>query len=423
MVTDIFMSLILLALMFYSFTRPHVAACMAVWINLVKPQNTSFAFLAGQPLSLITTALFFLVLIFNFNKLRVPKSKFYHFSMIGFMFWITVASFLGEFQNLVWLKYDFVIKTLIFSYFIPFTLTKREHVEMFIWVCVASFGLFISMAGLKTLLGGGGYGVSLIGIGGFMYSEGSTLATLAVCLIPFIFCLRGSSQIAKNWKTFKWLSLAFSALALLTVVGTQARTGLVALAAFIGLLMKKHKVNLKVIVAICVIPVVIYAVAPQSWFARMSSIGDSTTSEKSAIGRLVVWRWTIDYALERPFFGGGFYSYNANAGVLHQYQRGQEITISQRSGKAFHNIFFEVLGETGFGGLFFFSSIILHTLRSNKKTRSIKGTESKDISSALSQSILIYCVGGFFVGIAFYPWIYYIYGVSIALNGIEEDNE
>ena len=87
------------------------------------------------------------------------------------------------------------------------------------------------------------------------------------------------------------------------------------------------------------------------------------------------------------------------------------------------NIFFEVLGETGFGGLFFFSSIILHTLRSNKKTRSIKGTESKDISSALSQSILIYCVGGFFVGIAFYPWIYYIYGVSIALNGIEEDNE
>ena len=256
-----------------------------------------------------------------------------------------------------------------------------------------------------------------------MYSEGSTLATLAVCLLPLIFCLRASSQIAKNWKTFKWLSLAFSALALLTVVGTQARTGLVALAAFIGLLMKKHKVNLKVIVAICVIPVVIYAVAPQSWFARMSSIGDSTTSEKSAIGRLVVWRWTIDYALERPFFGGGFYSYNANAGVLHQYQRGQEITISQRSGKAFHNIFFEVLGETGFGGLFFFSSIILHTLRSNKKTRSIKGTESKDISSALSQSILIYCVGGFFVGIAFYPWIYYINGVSIALNGIEEDNE
>lgn len=155
MVTDIFMSLILLALMFYSFTRPHVAACMAVWINLVKPQNTSFAFLAGQPLSLITTALFFLVLIFNFNKLRVPKSKSYHFIMIGFMVWVTIASFLGEYQNVVWIKYDFVIKTLIFAYFIPFTLTKRAHVEMFLWICVASFGLFLFMAGVKTLLGGG----------------------------------------------------------------------------------------------------------------------------------------------------------------------------------------------------------------------------------------------------------------------------
>ena len=268
MVTDIFMSLILLALMFYSFTRPHVAACLAVWINLVKPQNTSFAFLAGQPLSLITTALFFLVLIFNFNKLRVPKSKSYHFIMIGFMVWVTIASFLGEYQNVVWIKYDFVIKTLIFAYFIPFTLTKRTHVEMFLWICVASFGLFLFMAGIKTLLGGGGYGVSLIGIGGFMYSEGSTLATLAVCLIPLFVALKSSSKIAQSWSAFRWLTLAYSALSLLTVVGTQARTGLVALAAYIGLLLKKHKINFKVFLAICMIPLLIYAIAPTIEFSN-----------------------------------------------------------------------------------------------------------------------------------------------------------
>ena len=132
MVTDIFMSLILLALMFYSFTRPHVAACMAVWINLVKPQNTSFAFLAGQPLSLITTALFFLVLIFNFNKLRVPKSKSYHLIMIGYMVWVTIASFLGEYQNVVWIKYDFVIKTLIFAYFNLLLLTFTSFTNFYL---------------------------------------------------------------------------------------------------------------------------------------------------------------------------------------------------------------------------------------------------------------------------------------------------
>ncbi|MCG7653279.1 putative O-glycosylation ligase, exosortase A system-associated [Alteromonas sp. Cnat2-8] len=420
MVTDIFMSLILLALMFYSFTRPHVAACLAVWINLVKPQNTSFAFLAGQPLSLITTALFFLVLIFNFNKLRIPKSKSYHFIMIGFMVWVTIASFLGEYQNVVWIKYDFVIKTLIFAYFIPFTLTKRAHVEMFLWICVASFGLFLFMAGIKTLLGGGGYGVSLIGIGGFMYSEGSTLASLAVCLIPLFVALKSSSKIAQSWSAFRWLSLAYSALSLLTVVGTQARTGLVALAAYIGLLLKKHKINFKVFLAICMIPLLIYTVAPKSWFYRMSSIEDATTSEKSAIGRIVVWRWTLDYVSHRPFFGGGFYSYNANAGILHHYQQGDEIEIKQRGGKAFHNIFFEVLGETGYGGLFLFLSILLHTILLNRRTIKRLGGEVGVIGGALSHSLIIYCVGGLFIGVAFYPWIYYLYGVSLALSTVEE---
>lgn len=420
MVTDIFMSLILLALIFLSFTRPHVAACAAVWINLVKPQNTSFSFLAGQPLSLLTTALFFLVLIINFNKLRVPKSKFYHFTMLGFMFWITVASFLGEYQNVVWIKYDFVIKTLVFAYFIPFTLTKKEHVEMFLWVCAASFGLFLFMAGLKTLLGGGGYGVSLIGIGGFMYSEGSTLASLAVCLIPLFVALKSSSQITQSWVAFRWLSIAYSTLSLLTVVGTQARTGLVALAAYVGLLLKKHKINFKVIFAICMIPLLIYAVAPKSWFYRMSSIEDSTTSEKSAIGRIVVWRWTLDYVSDRPFFGGGFYSYNANAGVLHHYQRGEEIEIKQRGGKAFHNIFFEVLGETGYGGLFLFLSILGHTILINRRTIKRLGGDESVIGGALNHSLIIYCVGGLFIGVAFYPWIYYLYGVSLALSAVDE---
>jgi hypothetical protein len=40
----------------------------------------------------------------------------------------------------------------------------------------------------------------------------------------------------------------------------------------------------------------------------------------------------------------------------------------------------------------------------------------KQLARGLNMSLLIYCAGGLFVGIAFYPWIYYIYGVSIALK-------
>ena len=253
-----------------------------------------------------------------------------------------------------------------------------------------------------------------------MYSEGSTLASLAVCLIPLFVALKSSSKIAQSWSAFRWLTLAYSALSLLTVVGTQARTGLVALAAYIGLLLKKHKINFKVFLAICMIPLLIYAIAPKSWFHRMSSIEDATTSEKSAIGRIVVWRWTLDYVSERPLFGGGFYSYNANAGILHHYQQGDEVEIKQKGGKAFHNIFFEVLGETGYGGLFLFLSIISHTMLLNRRTIKRLGGEVAVIGGALNHSLIIYCIGGLFIGVAFYPWIYYLYGVSLALSTVEE---
>lgn len=57
---------------------------------------------------------------------------------------------------------------------------------MFFWICVVFFGLFFFMVGIKILLGGGGYGVLFIGIGGFMYLEGFILVMLVVCLI-FLF--------------------------------------------------------------------------------------------------------------------------------------------------------------------------------------------------------------------------------------------
>ena len=127
MISDLFMLTIMLGMMVFSFTRPHIALALAVWVNIVNPQNLSFSFLAGKPLSLVTSAFFFCILIINLKKVRVPKSPLYHVLMLGFMVWVTIATYQAEYQNVAWIKYDFTIKTLIFAYFIPFVLTKREH--------------------------------------------------------------------------------------------------------------------------------------------------------------------------------------------------------------------------------------------------------------------------------------------------------
>lgn len=33
--------------------------------------------------------------------------------------------------------------------------------------------------------------------------------------------------------------------------------------------------------------------------------------------------------------------------------------------------------------------------------------------TAINLSLLTYCAGGLFINVAFYPWIYYMYGLSV----------
>lgn len=423
MITDLLMTLIMLGFMIFGINKPHFMLCLAVWVNIVKPQATSFGFLQGMPLSLLSTLLFFLVFLLNLNKIRVPKSKLYHFLMLMFMVWITIAHQRAQFPDVSWFKYDIAIKTLIFAYFIPFAITTKKQLEFFLWVSAASFMYFIFIAGFKSLMGGGGYGVSLIGLNGFMYAEGSTLSTLSICMIPIFLYLRKHSEMTKQFPKMKLFLLFMILCALGVLIGTQARTGLVALAVFVLIYFFQTQKKIKYIWGLVFFGTISLFFVTDEWVDRMQTMTEVKTSETSAIGRLVVWRWTLDYVQERPFFGGGFYAYNANAGILYRYQKGQEAEIRQQGGKAFHNIFFEVLGETGIGGLLLFSMIILHCFLL-LKNRPIKHIPLfYDGKKAIQSSIIIYIAGGMFIGVAFYPWLYYVYCISIVFNEIENEQE
>lgn len=423
MITDLFMTLIILGFLLFGIKKPHFMLCLAVWVNIVKPQSTSFSFLQGLPLSMITTLLFFFVLLINFSKIRVPKSSLYHILMLTFMVWITIAHQRAEFPDVSWIKYDIAIKTLIFAYFIPFAINTKRQLEFFLWVAAASFMYFIFIAGFKSLLGGGGYGVALIGLNGFMYAEGSTLSTLSICMIPVFLYLRKHSLICEKHPITKHFLLFIILCSLGVLVGTQARTGLVALAVFMLIYFFQTQKKFKYVIAIGVFGLISLTFVTDEWVNRMNTMKEVKTSETSAIGRLVVWRWTIDYVKDKPLFGGGFYAYNANAGVLDRYQKGQEKAITQQGAKAFHNIFFEVLGETGYGGLLIFIAIILHGLNLLRKRKLRHIPIFYEGKKAIQTSFLIYIAGGMFIGVAFYPWLYYIYAISVVTTQLEAEEQ
>ena len=152
----------------------------------------------------------------------------------------------------------------------------------------------------------------------------------------------------------------------------------------------------------------------------MSTITNAS-EEGSALGRIVVWRWTIDFAAENPIYGGGFNAYMANKGVLHLYHDEQGTSVDyQENGKAFHNIFFEVLGEHGYVGLILYCSIILVSLLLNRRLSKNNKVDLwvQDLAKTLNLCIVIYCTCGMFIGVAFSPWIYLFMGLTVALQNV-----
>jgi O-antigen ligase len=99
---------------------------------------------------------------------------------------------------------------------------------------------------------------------------------------------------------------------------------------------------------------------------------------------------------------------------------GTEFSIE---GKAFHSIYFEVLGEQGWIGLGIFLSIFavffLNMMRIRYRARQRDDLAwMGGLASALMQSTLIFLVGAAFSGIAYQPLHYYLIMFAVSLSAV-----
>jgi probable O-glycosylation ligase (exosortase A-associated) len=418
MISDISWIIILIIFAIAGLKRPYIALSCVIFVDILKPQNLSFSILANKPLSLIFTLIFFISLLINFRKCSIPNKKNTSVFLLLFMFWITITTQYAEFQYAAWYKYDYSIKTLLFALFIPFVLNSRIKIEFFIMIMISAIAYFIINGGMKTLFGTTGYGLELVfsRVGDSGITETSTLSMVSAFCLPFIYYLHQYSIFNNKW--IKRILLALSFAAILTVIGTHARTGLVGLFVLSTLVLLKSQKKIKVLSSLFFVLILVISFAPQNWLDRMNTL-TTANKESSAYGRLVVWKWTIDYVSTRPILGGGFMSFKANAGQLGSYSsEDQDVDLREKGGKAFHNVFFEVLGEHGYVGVFLYLSIIFYTWRNNRGIISNKGSPpwAKSLSQVNTYALIVFCACGMFIGVAFSPWLYYFAGISGGLS-------
>jgi probable O-glycosylation ligase (exosortase A-associated) len=420
--TDLIVAFILLVFIFVGFSRPNIAIMGYVWIDLVKPQKLAYGFIAGKPLSMIIAVVCILSLIFNYQKLNKLENKKITTLFFLFAIWITITTTTSLFPDYAWVKWDWAFKTVLVAVLIPFTIKTREDLEALIWVFLASVAFFTISAGVKTALSGGGYGARLISGGDNSgLSESSTLALVAAICLPLLVNFINNSLLMDKTKLYKLFMLALICTAVFTVIGSYARTGLIGLFIFSYFMFIKSNRKVAVLFSLMVAVLLIYNFAPDTWFDRMGTV-ETASEDSSALGRLVVWKWTTEFATTH-FFGGGFHAYIANAGLLNLYHDNPKV-IFDHTAKAFHSIYFEVLGEHGFVGLTLYLTILLALYIQLRKLAKDKTDKWKaELAKSLTQALYIFCACGAFVGVAFQPILYILAAFVISLSNLKTTNE
>ena len=399
------------------FAAPFIFSLGYVWVDGFRPQEVSYSILTQLPVSMIM-AVAAIGGYFVLDRRAPPRPSAHLVLTLLLAVWLTLTTFWAAVPDAAWIKWDWAFKTVVFSAFAPFIFRSSIQIEAFVLIWLVALSANILPVGAKTVLSGGGYGQALgLVSGNSGFAEGSTLAAISVMIIPLLVFLRRHGRVIPRTTLSSIGYLGGIAVSLAAAVGTFERTALIGAAVMGGHMWwhTRRKLMFAVVAAAAIMAV--GAITSQRWVERMSTVRTFDT-ESSALGRILVWKWTLDYAMHHPF-GGGFEVYRIDHVEFPPETEGGQ--PRPRTGIAFHSVYFELLGEQGWIGLFLFVCLIANSIRYLNTVAKITKNKTnmlwaRDFSYAIQGSLLTLMACSAFIGIAFQPMFYYLFAVSFSLR-------
>ncbi len=411
MLRSLFLTLVYLSFICLGVAAPFVLTLGYVWVDTFQPQAVAYIILNQIPVALIM-GVAALASYFLMDRRSPPNITLPTVLTVTMGVWVTVTMLWAEVPAQGWIKWDWAFKTIMFSAFVPLVIRSRTQIEAFAQTYVFSLAANFVPFGLKVMISGGGYGRNLgLENGNSNLAEGGHLSTACLMAIPVALFLGRNTQLLprSRWVMLGYVGLA--GLALLTALGTYERSALVGLVA-LGLYMFMRSRN-KLLFGLCLAGVglaVVYA-SSSAWTSRIDTVAHPM-EEDSALTRILIWKWTLGYIATHPW-GGGFMVW-----LMSRIEYPSGLVVF---GRAFHSIYFEVLGEQGVVGLALFLGLACWafvTLRSlARQTRDIPHLAwCADMSNALQSGLAVMLTAGAFVGIGFQPEFWYFIAMSVSLR-------
>lgn len=400
---DLLFGLVLLGGVLYGMRAPWVAILGWTWISMMNPHALTYKF-ADFPVAQAFALSAFVGMLVTRDKKQFVVTRETAVLML-FMAWMCITlPFSYDFAASLplWtrvMKIDFmVLVTLAVLY-------TRKHIMAFAWVVACSLAFYGVKGGIFTLAHGGNYKVQGPAGG---YIEGNNEIGLAlVTVIPLLMFLRSSVQ-------NKWGKHALTASMLLCAIaslGTHSRGALLAISAMVAVMWWRSERRLLGLLLLPIVAVAMLSFMPDAWWERMGTI-KTYQADDSALGRINAWIFAWNLALNN-FFGGGFMVTRPALFLLYAPEPDRI--------HAAHSIYFMVLGEHGFIGLFLFVLLFVLTWFSAGRLRILgkQRPETKwlsDLGAMCQVSLAGYAVGGAFLSLSYWDMPYNIMALVVMGN-------
>ncbi len=388
----------------YIFKRPWIGIIVWSWLSYMNPHRLAFGFAFDMPFAQIVAIATFASLLFSKEKRSFPK----HWLLpvwIIFIVWMGISTFFAYFPDDAWIQYKKIIKIQMVTFLVLLLIDDMEKMRYLIWTIVLSIGFYSIKGGIYTIVTAGGGRVW--GPPGGFIEDNNALAVAILMTIPLMMFLYQTSE---NGWVKKGMIVAII-LSLFTVLGSQSRGALIAILSVGFFYWKESSSKMASGFLIIIFAGVLLAFMPESWYKRMETI-ETYQNDSSAMGRLNAWEYAFNAANDN-FSGVGLDAWSYDTFLIY--------APNPEAVHAAHSIYFSVLADHGWVGLFLFLLIFCGVWKTLSNI--IKETKKKEaardiylLAKLLKVSLIAYFSGGAFLSLSYFDLPWNIVAIVILIN-------
>jgi probable O-glycosylation ligase (exosortase A-associated) len=375
--------------------RPWIGILVWTWLSIMNPHRLAWGFAYDAPLAAVAAGTTLVGTLLTAER-EWPFKGGAVTVLLLFMGWITLSWIFGLDPATDYWQWNKVMKIDMMIIVALMLLRTKQHIFALMWVTTASLALLGAKGGLFTLMTGGGYRVW--GPPGSFIEDNNEFALALVMTIPLIrfLQLQLPNALARHGMTVLMLLCAASAL------GSQSRGALIAIGAMSLLLWWRGRNRIVGGILMVVAGLALVAFMPDTWSTRMSTIS-TYDQDSSALGRISAWWNAWNLAFHYPL-GVGFDA--ARPELFAKYSPYPDDV------HAAHSIYFQVLGNHGFFGLFLFLLLWVLVyrsagwLRTRRRELPEEARWCADLGALCQVSLIGYAVGGAFLSLSYFDLPY-----------------